>query len=106
MTDNERRIDKKLAEIRDGSPPKLPLEKYRLIQDQEVGGLRLCLLAVIPFGTNAISYVVMVYATYEPELEAAITTHGNPAVYEFNTYLAAKLAFESLASLGKAGEAK
>lgn len=48
----------------------------------------------------------MVYATSDEELEAAIATSGNPAVYEFNTYLAAKLAFESLASLGKAGEAE
>lgn len=98
-------LDKKLVEIRDGMPPKLPAEKYRTIQDRELDGLRLCLLSAVPFGTNAISYAVVLYAASDDVgMEVAVNTHGMPAVYEFNTYLAAKLAFESLASLGKVGE--
>lgn len=98
-------LDKKLVEIRDGMPPKLPAEKYRPIVDREVDGFRLCLLSTVPFGTNAISYVVVLYAALDDVgMGVAINTHGMPAVYEFNTYLAAKLAFEALASLGKVGE--
>lgn len=113
MSDKERQkdddsnhytIDKKLAEIRDGMPPKLPMEKYRLIQDRELDGFRIALFSAVPFGTNATCYVVMVYVAKDEELEVAINTNGNPAVYEFNTYLAANLAFESLASLGNVAE--
>lgn len=105
--ENQHTIDKKLAEIRDGMPPKLPTEKHRTILDLEIDEFRLCLVSVVPFGTNTTSYIVMLYGTPdEGGVMAAVNTQGMPAVYEFNTYLAAKLAFEALASLRKVGEAE
>ena len=96
----ENALDKKIFKIRDSMPGGLPAEKWRPLRDGATGdGFRLGLFSVTTFGTDARGYVVMLYSVDSGgTLTPATVAHGQPAVYEFSTFIAARLAFDAMAT--------